>query len=158
MSEIRAALNAGKEVITHTDSISVPGWSGVGYIILDPVTGDGAYKISGGANGGWLIIAVFVIITALILFSLFAGNFIGAAFLAWKFWKFSQNVKHISVTASSGEDARNELNSLVFLTTISVELTIMGLFGKFLKEGKVQYAPFSFLAGFTSIFTTAWFS
>ncbi|VAW40675.1 hypothetical protein MNBD_GAMMA01-1142, partial [hydrothermal vent metagenome] len=43
-----------KEVITHTDSISVPGWTGAGYIIFDPVTGDGAYKIAGGANGGFL--------------------------------------------------------------------------------------------------------
>ena len=51
-SEITSALNAGKEVTTHTDPISVPGWSGAGYVIFDPVTGDGAYKISGGANGG----------------------------------------------------------------------------------------------------------
>ena len=53
MDEIRYALNAGKEVITHTDAVSVPGWSGAGYIITDPQTGDGAYKISGGGNGGW---------------------------------------------------------------------------------------------------------
>ena len=33
MDEIRAALNAGKEVTTH---MSVPGWTGAGYIILDP--------------------------------------------------------------------------------------------------------------------------
>jgi hypothetical protein len=54
MIEITYALNAGKEVITHTDSISVPGWSGAGYIVLDPITGEGAYKISGGVNGGEL--------------------------------------------------------------------------------------------------------
>jgi hypothetical protein len=52
MAEISNALNAGKEVITHTDAISVPGWTGAGYIILDPQTGDGSYKIGGGANGG----------------------------------------------------------------------------------------------------------
>jgi hypothetical protein len=51
MDEIEASLNAGKEVITHTDAVSVPGWSGAGYIVLDPDTGAGAYKISGGANG-----------------------------------------------------------------------------------------------------------
>jgi hypothetical protein len=56
MAEIKNALNAGKEVITHTDAVSVPGWSGAGYIITDPVTGDGAYKISGGGNGGILIL------------------------------------------------------------------------------------------------------
>jgi len=57
LSEIQAALNAGKEVITHTDTISVPGWSGAGYIIFDAETGDGAFKISGGANGSKLPLA-----------------------------------------------------------------------------------------------------
>ncbi len=54
MSEVRSSLNAGKNVFTHTDTVSVPGWSGAGYIILDPVTGSGAYKISGGNNGSFL--------------------------------------------------------------------------------------------------------
>jgi hypothetical protein len=54
MDEIEASLNAGKEVITHTDSVSVPGWSGAGYVIIDPDTGAGAFKITGGSNGGIL--------------------------------------------------------------------------------------------------------
>lgn len=54
MDEIRDALNAGKEVITHTNAVSVPGWSGAGYILFDPETGSGAYKIGGGHNGGFL--------------------------------------------------------------------------------------------------------
>lgn len=37
--------------------MSVPGWSGAGYIILDPDTGSGAYKIAGGSNGGHLDLA-----------------------------------------------------------------------------------------------------
>jgi hypothetical protein len=53
MSDINNALNAGKIVITHTDSVSVPGWTGSGYIILDPTVGDGAYKIGGGMNGAF---------------------------------------------------------------------------------------------------------
>ena len=43
----------GKEVITHTDSISVPGWSGAGYVIYDPEMGSGAWKIGGGMNGSY---------------------------------------------------------------------------------------------------------
>lgn len=54
MDEIRNAVNTGKEVITHTDAISVSGWSGARYIIIDPITGNGAYKIAGGSNGGGL--------------------------------------------------------------------------------------------------------
>lgn len=54
MDEIRAAIAAGKEVTTHTNPISVPGWQGAGYVILDPEVGDGAWKIGGGANGGFV--------------------------------------------------------------------------------------------------------
>jgi transglutaminase-like putative cysteine protease len=59
MTEIRAALRTGKEVITHTGPVSVPGWNGAGYVILDPVTGVGAWKIGGGMNGSMLIMEVF---------------------------------------------------------------------------------------------------
>lgn len=60
MDEIRAALAVGKDVITHTDSIDIPGWSGAGYIIIDPVTGNAAYKIGGGFNGGVLNLRKFI--------------------------------------------------------------------------------------------------
>ena len=55
MTEINEALLAGKEVIAHTDRITVPGFTGEGYILFDPVTGAGAYKITGGANGAFVI-------------------------------------------------------------------------------------------------------
>jgi hypothetical protein len=56
LNEIRSALNAGKDVTTHTDAVSIPGgWSGFGYIIIDPIVGDGAYKISGGINGSFML-------------------------------------------------------------------------------------------------------
>lgn len=42
----------------HESPISVSGWTGSGYIIDDPATGAGAYKISGGANGGSLWIPI----------------------------------------------------------------------------------------------------
>jgi transglutaminase-like putative cysteine protease len=57
MSEIRASLAVGREVIVHADPITVPGWRGAGYIIFDPQTGAGAWKIGGGANGGLLFAA-----------------------------------------------------------------------------------------------------
>lgn len=67
MGEITTALNAGYEVITHTDAVSVPGWSGAGYIILDPETGDGVYKIESGSNGAGLFFGL-IIGTAISLF------------------------------------------------------------------------------------------
>jgi hypothetical protein len=54
-AEIANALNAGMEVTVHQADITAHGWTGSGYIVLDPETGAGAYKISGGANGAVLI-------------------------------------------------------------------------------------------------------
>lgn len=68
LDEIRQALNSGKEVITHTHPISVPGWSGAGYVITDPETGAGAWKIGGGLNGGGLFNAVGYMLNALNFF------------------------------------------------------------------------------------------
>ncbi|HEX7025757.1 MAG TPA: transglutaminase domain-containing protein, partial [Gammaproteobacteria bacterium] len=51
-NEIRNAVSADKEVRIHKNPISYYGWQGYGYIIVDPETGSGAYKISGGLNGG----------------------------------------------------------------------------------------------------------
>jgi len=70
-AEIQTALNAGLTVIAHTDNVSVPGWMGAGYIIFDPETGGGAYKISGGANGGFL---AFVLAIAQVLAILFIST------------------------------------------------------------------------------------
>jgi len=51
-NDIRAAINAGKIVTAHQSAITVGTWSGFGYTVIDPVTGAGAYMISGGTNGG----------------------------------------------------------------------------------------------------------
>jgi len=56
-NEITNALSAGKEVTVHEKDITVNGWTGCGYTILDPDTGAGAYKIAGGSNGGGLTFA-----------------------------------------------------------------------------------------------------
>jgi hypothetical protein len=58
MAEIGNAIAAGKNVITHTDSVSVLGWSGAGYVIYDPDVGSGAWKIAGGQNGAFLALLV----------------------------------------------------------------------------------------------------
>jgi len=51
-AEILSAVNTGKQVMVSQTNIVVGEWVGVGYIILDPQTGAGAYRISGGSNGG----------------------------------------------------------------------------------------------------------
>jgi len=54
MNDIQVAVASGREVFVHTHPVQVPGWQGAGYFILDPSTGAGAWKITGGANGGSL--------------------------------------------------------------------------------------------------------
>lgn len=61
--EIADALSAGKEVKVHEKDITVNGWTGNGYVILDQDTGMGAYKIAGGSNGGTLIATGIAILT-----------------------------------------------------------------------------------------------
>lgn len=51
--DIIGSVNAGKTVTVHEREVSVPGWTGTGYMVIDPVNGDGAFMISGGGNGGW---------------------------------------------------------------------------------------------------------
>jgi hypothetical protein len=53
-NEIRNALYQGKTVTVHEKPITHFGWMGSGYIVTDNDTGAGAYKISGGSNGGFL--------------------------------------------------------------------------------------------------------
>lgn len=52
--EIQNAVISGKAVTVHEKPINIFGWNGTGYAIIDPNTGAGAYKISGGANGGFV--------------------------------------------------------------------------------------------------------
>ncbi len=51
--DIQSSVNAGKTVTVHEREVSVPGWTGTGYMVIDPNNANGAYMISGGGNGGF---------------------------------------------------------------------------------------------------------
>ena len=51
INDIRNSVNAGKKVFISKTNVQYNDWYGVGYIILDPTTGAGAYMISGGLAG-----------------------------------------------------------------------------------------------------------
>ena len=53
-NEIRNSVRAGKVATIHDGPVAYAGGTFVGYTIIDPVTGAGAYKIGGGENGGIL--------------------------------------------------------------------------------------------------------
>jgi hypothetical protein len=70
LGDIQNAVNAGMIVTAPGTDISFNGWTGCGYIIIDPSTGAGAYMISGGMSGGWWL----VLEIALLLFIIVAGS------------------------------------------------------------------------------------
>lgn len=49
--DIKNAVNAGKKVFISKTNVQYNDWDGVGYIVLDPVTGTAGYMISGGSAG-----------------------------------------------------------------------------------------------------------
>lgn len=81
IADIQNAVNAGKIVTTSKTEITFNGWTGCGYIIIDPKTGDGAYMISGGMNGAWTLCETLVL-----LFAIVAGSLIAAALTALVIW------------------------------------------------------------------------
>jgi|GEM_PF-1527142 len=52
VADVADAAAAGKVVYVPRDEVPLLAWRGVGYIVLDPATGAGAYLISGGLAGG----------------------------------------------------------------------------------------------------------
>lgn len=52
LADLRNAVAAGKEVIVPGAGSDAGNWRGLGYIVIDPETGAGAYLIDGGFNGG----------------------------------------------------------------------------------------------------------
>jgi len=84
LEEIQAALAQGKEVTVSQSNITANGWTGVGYIITDPVTGSGAYKISTGKNGS----------------AMYWGKVYGAL-IALEFFLFTQALKTANPAAIS---------------------------------------------------------
>ncbi|MDG4551805.1 MAG: hypothetical protein P9F19_02950, partial [Candidatus Contendobacter sp.] len=68
-AEIRNTVATGKEVTVHEKPINAYGFSGTGYILVDPETGAGAYLIEGGGSGG-LAFALGLIIGTLLIISL----------------------------------------------------------------------------------------
>jgi len=51
-SQIKNSVSSGQVVIIPERDINFIDWNGVGYIVVDPASGAGAYMISGGLAGG----------------------------------------------------------------------------------------------------------
>lgn len=73
-AKLQASLEAGLEVVVHERPVSIDGWQGAGYLILDPETGAGGYLIDGGSNGSWLM----YVLGAMLSFALIPLMMLGA--------------------------------------------------------------------------------
>jgi uncharacterized protein YxjI len=81
--EILASVAVGKVATVSQNNITVGSWTGVGYIIADPDTGAGAYRISGGANGADYLgfFAGYFAALTIVAFIVPGGVFVGMFFL-----------------------------------------------------------------------------
>jgi hypothetical protein len=124
-TEIRNGVNAGNVVTAHEQSINFNGWVGEGYIIVDPTTGAGAYKIAGGGNGGLLAFLGFALLFAIFTVVIIAGVITGGVGLfaaAWagvNFYFWTEGMKN----------ARNydEFNSNNLVATLALMIGFLGL-------------------------------
>ncbi|MCL4479377.1 MAG: hypothetical protein M1381_09815 [Deltaproteobacteria bacterium] len=75
ISDIQNAVNAGEAVTVSKTQITYNGWTGVGYIIIDPTTGAGAYMIS-GELGGAILAFVLIGLLAFLALTALGGEFV----------------------------------------------------------------------------------
>ena len=127
MNEIRDALAMGKEVITHTNSIAVTGWSGAGYVVMDQETGASAWKIGGGLNGGFLtIFGIALVGVSLVGLALGASVFFAVALALIS---IAASMIAFFLTSEPCGDGRDDVN--VWLNfAIAGAGAFIGLFGK----------------------------
>jgi apolipoprotein N-acyltransferase len=124
-ADIVNAVNAGKVVTVSKTNITYNGWTGCGYIIIDPTTGNGAYMISGGMSGAivvllitmglvLLVLAVATGAVVLVIVSILMPFYL--SFLAWLSTNASKKIRNcITVIALSILAALLLKNILVLL-------------------------------------------
>lgn len=80
-ADIRAAVNAGLSVLAPAAETTIGGWSGTGYLIQDPVSGGGIWRVSGGLNGainvGCVAKAVLLNVLCKLMFNKLVRFFLG---------------------------------------------------------------------------------
>ncbi len=113
LDDIRNAVAAGKEVTISERQVTVAGWTGAGYAIVDPATGAGGYLIEGGANGGVVLTFIGALMTIIGLYLFPAG--LGMLLLA-----YGIHILFLGVITAALNDAFNftVLNGVRIIGTI----------------------------------------
>jgi hypothetical protein len=126
MDEIQNGLAAGKEVTVHQAPITQSGWTGSGYIITDPATGSGAYKIAGGANGGALLGAFIFGILAIV--GILAFGMAGILFWGWMLGLMGAVIANSNLTIDTGILAAvNLIGRIILLAVLMTDAALIGV-------------------------------
>ena len=62
VQQIENAINSGKFVLAPKSDVTSDGWTGSGFIVIDPQTGAGAYMLSSGDNGAAIIARIILFV------------------------------------------------------------------------------------------------
>ena len=137
--DIQNAVNAGKEVTVSETSITFNGWTGCGYIVIDPNTGAGAYMISGGTNGAILVLCALLpgcLLAATFLFMAVLGSALFYLYLllsivlllvvliaSFLFTYGPLIVSYLTLVSACGEEAAREyLKCLLWMVGIDISI------------------------------------
>jgi hypothetical protein len=121
-ADIQNAVNAGKVVTVSKTNINYNGWTGCGYIIINPNTGAGAYMISGGLSGAQLLL--LLVGALLIAIGIFAE--LPAAVVLAVVTIFITLIQNISVLLfTSNDDPWRIVN--VMIVTVTIGLAVAGI-------------------------------
>ena len=138
-TDIRNSVYAGKEVTAHEKPVSFFGKSSIGYTVLDPETGAGAYLIGGGDNGGELlgfslVLGLFMFFASVAVLSFLAApGFLALLALSWiainfYFWvRGIENAQNHQQFNTNNAMAALAL-SLGFLPRVTFDVAAMILF------------------------------
>jgi len=138
-AEIRNAVLAGKVATTHEHPVSFAGGVNTGYLLIDPDTGAGAYKIASGENGGFLQFLGVILLFAIAFFIagalFFSGSFfLGVALFTWEAWNFKSWLKGMANAQNYQQFSANNFTaaagaSLGFFATAKTVAGIVYAFG-----------------------------
>ena len=113
----------------HESPISAFGFQGSGYILFDPVTGSGAYRITGGANGGFILAFALTVIAIFGALTLLTGGIgaiiLGLVILAFEIWAVDTWAKAIAKASSGDEFDQEAFNKANFVQAMLALLAII---------------------------------
>lgn len=152
-NEIRNAVNAGKIATAHELQVNFRGWVGSGYLLIDPDTGAGAYKIAGGGNGGFLLFIGLVSLFAIgaVIFASGGVGLIGAgpAILAALGFALGNIFRGLSlILEATGNNAAAavlcNLSAYTYSAGAFALIGLLGIFGRLLSNMWTNFAAGGF--------------